>query len=102
MIMHTWVMQGIQAWLWFWDVVSSLLGFCRNYVSFDIVRRILEQVFHCPIFQVINITDIDDKIVKRATETGTPWQDVARRFEQSFFDDLASLGVRSALFLPLP
>lgn len=36
------------------------------YVKFDIIRRILENYFHLPVFQVMNITNIDDKIISKA------------------------------------
>ncbi len=40
--------------------------FCRNYVSFDIIKRILEDYFNYDVFSVMNITDVDDKIILRA------------------------------------
>lgn len=44
-----------------------------TYVRFDIVRRILE-AHGVPVFQVLGITDIDDKIITRAAERGEEWQ----------------------------
>lgn len=44
----------------------SHLGHARNYVTFDIVRRVLEDYFGYSIFYVMNITDVDDKIILRA------------------------------------
>lgn len=38
----------------------------RSYVSFDILRRVLQDYFGFPVHYVMNITDIDDKIIKRA------------------------------------
>lgn len=38
----------------------------RNYVTFDVIRRILEDYFHYDVFAVMNITDVDDKIILRA------------------------------------
>lgn len=40
----------------------------RSYISFDILRRILSDYFGYNIFYVMNITDIDDKIIKRARQ----------------------------------
>eukprot|EP00735_Rhodelphis_limneticus_P006903 TRINITY_DN19373_c0_g1::TRINITY_DN19373_c0_g1_i1::g.7879::m.7879 TRINITY_DN19373_c0_g1::TRINITY_DN19373_c0_g1_i1::g.7879 ORF type:complete len:782 (+),score=239.91,sp/Q7ZWR2/SYCC_XENLA/42.30/0.0,tRNA-synt_1e/PF01406.14/9.9e+02,tRNA-synt_1e/PF01406.14/9e-120,tRNA-synt_1e/PF01406.14/2.8e+02,tRNA-synt_1g/PF09334.6/0.00038,tRNA-synt_1g/PF09334.6/0.054,DALR_2/PF09190.6/1.1e+04,DALR_2/PF09190.6/0.0022,Glyco_hydro_66/PF13199.1/0.0056,Corona_S2/PF01601.11/0.26 TRINITY_DN19373_c0_g1_i1:3-2348(+) len=45
---------------------SSHLGHARAYVSFDIIRRILEDYFGYDVFWVMNITDIDDKIILKA------------------------------------
>lgn len=42
------------------------LGHARCYITFDIIRRILENYFGYDIEYVMNITDIDDKIIKRA------------------------------------
>ncbi len=42
------------------------MGHGRTYVGFDIVRRILEDYFKYDVFYEENITDIDDKIIKKA------------------------------------
>lgn len=44
----------------------SHLGHARCYITFDIIRRILTNYFGYRLFFVMNITDIDDKIIKRA------------------------------------
>jgi len=46
----------------------SHMGHARSYVSFDIIRRILRDYFGYDVFYQINITDIDDKIIKRARQ----------------------------------
>lgn len=45
---------------------SAHMGHARNYVTFDIVRRILEEYFGYSILYVMNVTDVDDKIIRRA------------------------------------
>jgi cysteinyl-tRNA synthetase len=66
------------------------IGNWRTFVFSDLVRRCLEfegyQVRH-----VMNITDIDDKIIKRVRETGTPLDEFTRKFEEAFFEDLGTL-----------
>ncbi|KAH8613475.1 tRNA synthetases class I (C) catalytic domain [Trypanosoma vivax] len=42
------------------------LGHARAYLTFDIIRRIMEDYFGYQVFYQMNITDIDDKIIKRA------------------------------------
>lgn len=42
--------------------------FCRSYISFDILRRVLSDYFGYDVLYVMNITDIDDKIIKRARQ----------------------------------
>jgi cysteinyl-tRNA synthetase len=48
---------------------SSHMGHARNYVTQDIVRRILRDYFGYDIHFVMNITDIDDKIILRARQS---------------------------------
>ncbi len=45
---------------------STHLGHARNYVTFDILRRVLEDYFGYRVLHVMNITDVDDKIITRA------------------------------------
>ena len=45
---------------------SAHVGHARNYLSFDIVRRVLEDYFGYNVLFVMNVTDVDDKIILRA------------------------------------
>ena len=45
---------------------SAHMGHARAYLTFDILRRILEDYFRYEVLYHINITDIDDKIILRA------------------------------------
>jgi cysteinyl-tRNA synthetase len=47
---------------------SPHIGHARTYVMFDVVRRILTDYFGYNVTLVMNITDIDDKIIARANE----------------------------------
>ncbi|XP_041972684.1 cysteine--tRNA ligase, cytoplasmic [Aricia agestis] len=47
---------------------ASHMGHARSYISFDILRRVLSRYFGYDILYVMNITDIDDKIIKRARQ----------------------------------
>ena len=47
---------------------ASHMGHARSYISFDIIRRVLTNYFGYDVFYVMNITDIDDKIIKRARQ----------------------------------
>lgn len=47
---------------------SSHMGHARSYISLDIIRRILSFVFKYKVVYCMNITDIDDKIIKRARQ----------------------------------
>jgi cysteinyl-tRNA synthetase len=69
------------------------LGHARFMVVFDVIDRWLEasgfQVTH-----VRNITDIDDKIIKRAAENREPIDGLTSRFIQAMREDARALGVR--------
>ncbi|KAG5898502.1 hypothetical protein JTB14_015506 [Gonioctena quinquepunctata] len=47
---------------------ASHMGHARSYITFDILRRVLSDYFGYDVFYVMNITDIDDKIIKRARQ----------------------------------
>ncbi|DBA00209.1 TPA: hypothetical protein N0F65_007834 [Lagenidium giganteum] len=70
------------------------LGHARAYVSQDILRRIMEKKFQHNVFLVMGVTDVDDKIIKRAQENQVSFLELARREEAAFFDDMERLHVR--------
>lgn len=45
-----------------------MFAFSRSYITFDILRRVLNDYFQYDVEYVMNITDIDDKIIKRARQ----------------------------------
>ncbi|XP_074227594.1 cysteine--tRNA ligase, cytoplasmic isoform X1 [Camelus bactrianus] len=47
---------------------ASHMGHARSYISFDILRRVLRDYFKFDVFYCMNITDVDDKIIKRARQ----------------------------------
>jgi len=47
---------------------SCHMGHARAYLTFDILRRIMEDYFHYDVFYQVNITDVDDKIILRARQ----------------------------------
>lgn len=49
-------------------ILMCLCQYSRSYISFDILRRVLSDYFGYNILYVMNITDIDDKIIKRARQ----------------------------------
>jgi cysteinyl-tRNA synthetase len=68
------------------------LGHARVMVVFDVVRRWLRALGY-RVTYVRNITDIDDKIIKRAQENGEPVQALTERFIRAMDEDNAALGV---------
>jgi cysteinyl-tRNA synthetase len=68
------------------------LGHARVMVVFDVVRRWLRASGY-RVNYVRNITDIDDKIIRRAAEGGEPVEALTARFIRAMDEDLAALGV---------
>ncbi|MCE5214470.1 MAG: cysteine--tRNA ligase [Methanobacterium sp.] len=73
---------------------ESHIGHARTYISFDLITRYLKnQGFS--VFYLQNITDIDDKIIKRASELGVEPIELARKYEREYLDDMRVLGVEN-------
>ena len=68
------------------------IGHGRFVLVFDILRRYLQHL-GLTVVHVSNITDVDDKILKRAAEEGRePWE-VAATYEGVWWDTLEALDV---------
>ncbi|MEM2962917.1 MAG: cysteine--tRNA ligase [Candidatus Anstonellales archaeon] len=71
------------------------LGHARTFVSFDVIRRYLIYKGY-KVSYVQNVTDIDDKIINRAKETGEDPLALSNRFDILSREDLNSLGILKA------
>jgi len=71
------------------------VGNARPFILFDIFRRYLKyRGFE--VSYVTNLTDIDDKIIKRANEDKISIGSVAEKYTQAFFEDTKRLGILEA------
>ncbi len=77
----------------------SHLGHARTYIVFDIIRRYLKYRGY-RVKLVINITDIDDKIIKRAKELGITPKELAEEMTKEFFKDIEALKIKPATYYP--
>ncbi|XP_072973383.1 cysteine--tRNA ligase CPS1, chloroplastic/mitochondrial-like [Typha angustifolia] len=68
----------------------SHIGHARAYVAFDVLYRYLKHLAY-EVKYVRNFTDIDDKIIKRANESGEDPLHLSRRFSECFLDDMVEL-----------
>ena len=73
----------------------SHIGHARTYMMVDLMRRTLE-MFGYKVTLGMNITDIDDKIIKRAKEEKTDVQSISKKYTSLFFKDLTDLNIRLA------
>ncbi len=68
------------------------IGNFRTFLQVDVLRRFLK-LTGTPVRHVMNITDVDDKIIRNAAAAGLPIGAYTERFEQAFFEDLETLRV---------
>ena len=71
---------------------NAHVGHARTYLFFDVVRRFLTAEGQ-PVQHVMNVTDFEDKIDRRAAELDLTWRGLARREESAFFRDMGRFGV---------
>ena len=76
------------------------IGHIRSGVNFDILRRWLITSGYKVTF-IRNVTDIDDKIIHKATHEEIPWWQVAAKYERSFTDAYNKLNVLPPTYEPL-
>ncbi len=68
------------------------LGHARSALTFDMIRRYFEFSGY-KVKYVKNFTDIDDKILNRATQEDVPWHEISERYIQNFYRDMDALGM---------
>ncbi len=78
---------------------ESHIGHARSLYIFDLIRRYLKYRGFKVNF-VRNITDIDDKIINRANELKVDWQELVKKYIDSYYEDLKSLGIEKGDFEP--
>ena len=71
------------------------VGNARPMILFDVLRRYLQYRGYEVTF-IQNFTDIDDKVIQKANEEGVPYDQIASRFIEAYFQDAHSLGVHDA------
>jgi cysteinyl-tRNA synthetase len=78
---------------------SPHIGHMVGPVIFDAIKRYL-QFKGYDVTWVVNITDVDDKLIDAAREKNTTVPELAERHTKEYFDVLAALGVRSVDHFP--
>ena len=71
------------------------LGHARACIVWDVVRRYLQFIGY-QVKYVQNFTDVDDKILNRARQEGGTMEEVAQRFIEAYFEDMARLNIKEA------
>src|ERR1700757_2574830 len=68
------------------------IGNFRTFVAVDILRRFLRQSGY-QLDHVMNITDVDDKIIRNAAREKVKIHDYTQQYEQAFFEDMEALSL---------
>ncbi|MFA5839922.1 MAG: cysteine--tRNA ligase [Candidatus Margulisiibacteriota bacterium] len=75
------------------------IGHARAYITFDVIRRYLENSGY-KVQSVQNFTDVDDKIIKKSHELGVSSSEMAEKYIQSYFEVMDKLNVNRADIYP--
>ena len=75
------------------------IGNLRTFLFEDVLRRTLK-LFGYRVTQVMNLTDVDDKTIRGATEAGLSLREYTDRYIEAFFEDLDTLRIERAEHYP--
>jgi cysteinyl-tRNA synthetase len=68
------------------------IGNFRTFLQVDVLRRFMKLEGITPK-HVMNITDVDDKIIRNASAAGVSISEYTQKYEKAFFEDLDALAV---------
>jgi len=71
------------------------IGNFRTFLHVDVLRRVIK-LHGLPVHHVMNITDVDDKIIDKAVALNQTITEFSARFEKAFFEDMAALNIERA------
>jgi cysteinyl-tRNA synthetase len=74
------------------------IGNFRTFVAVDILRRFLRQSGY-KVRHVMNITDVDDKIIRFAARDGVSVQQYTAKYEKAFLEDAAMIGIEEPILV---
>ncbi len=75
------------------------IGNFRTFLHVDVLRRFIRQQ-GIETQHVMNVTDVDDKIIRNAANAGLPIAEYTAKFEKAFFEDLAALSIQLPEHIP--
>ncbi len=75
------------------------IGNYRAYLFEDVLRRYLKHRGF-KVTHVMNLTDVEDKIIRKSQENNCTIFEVTEQFEKAFFDDMDTLNIERAEFYP--
>ena len=70
------------------------IGNARTFTNYDLIVNYLRYK-KFKVKYVMNITDIDDRIINKANEEKTTWKEISIKYEKYFLEDVQNLGINS-------
>jgi len=74
------------------------IGNFRTFVAVDILRRFLRQGGFS-VRHVMNITDVDDKIIRNSAQEGLSVKDYTAKYEKAFLEDSSTLNIEPPILV---
>src|SRR5579864_5908070 len=74
------------------------IGNFRTFVAVDLLYRFLRQSGY-KVRYVMNITDVDDKIIRNAARDGVGVQEYTAKYEKAFLEDCAMIGIEQPVLV---
>jgi cysteinyl-tRNA synthetase len=71
------------------------IGNFRTFIAVDVLQRFLRQSGY-KVRYVMNITDVDDKIIRNSARDGVPVRQYTEKYEKAFLEDAATLNIEPA------
>jgi cysteinyl-tRNA synthetase len=72
------------------------IGNFRTFIAVDVLRRFLRQSGY-KIRHVMNITDVDDKIIRNSAKAGVSVKQYTAKYEKAFLEDAATLNIEQPI-----
>src|SRR5579872_2470702 len=74
------------------------IGNFRTFIAVDMLQRFLRQSCY-NVHYVMNITDVDDKIIRNAARDGVSVQQYTAKYEKAFLEDSTMIGIERPKFV---
>src|SRR5271156_6166441 len=74
------------------------IGNLRTFIAVDILSRFLRQSGYS-VRHVMNITDVDDKIIRNSARDGVSVQQYTKKYEKAFLEDIAALNIEQPILV---
>src|SRR5499433_1243944 len=74
------------------------IGNFRTFIAVDVLQRFLKQSGY-DVRYVMNITDVDDKIIRNSARDGVTVQQYTAKYEKAFLEDAAMIGIEQPILV---